>query len=82
MTVPQFAPRSGPASPAKHQANVNSHVFHTSAATKDDLDKKFAEFVFGCNLALTVVEHPQFIAMMSSLRPGTSWLPEMARQVS
>ena len=58
----------GPAPSAKHQADLNSHVFHTPVGTKDDLDKKIAEFVFVCNLPLIVVEYPRFNAMLSS--PG------------
>jgi len=34
------------------------------------IDQTIGEFVFGCNLPFSVVEHPLFKAMIESLRPG------------
>jgi hypothetical protein len=38
--------------------------------TKDKIDQTVAEYVFGCNLPFSVVEHPLFKAMVESLSPG------------
>ena len=40
----QFGPDPPPAK--KHQADLNSHVVRTPAATKDDLDDQIAEFLY------------------------------------
>lgn len=61
----------GPVPPfKKRQSDLNNHIVRTSEATKEELDEKVAEFVFGCNIPFGVVEHPLFKAMVSALRPG------------
>ena len=42
----------------------------TPAATIDDLDDQIAEFLYGCSLPFSIVEHPLFKSLVSSLRPG------------
>ena len=64
----QFGP--GPPPAKKHKADLNSHVVRTPAATKDDLDDQIAEFLYGCSLPFSIVEHPLFKSLVSSLRPG------------
>ena len=46
------------------------YVVWTPAATKDDLDDQIAEFLYGCSLPFSIVEHPLFKSLVSSLRPG------------
>ena len=85
----QFGPDPPPAK--KRQADLNSHVVRTPAATKDDLDDQVAEFLYeewtpaatkddlddqvaeflyGCSLPFSIIEHPLFKSLVSSLRPG------------
>ena len=54
----QFGPDPPPAK--KRQADFNSHVVRTPAATKDDLDDQIAEFLYGCSLPFSIVEQPLF----------------------
>ena len=73
VNAPVPVPVSQPGQPPpakKRQLDLNSHVVHTPAATKDDLDDKTAEFLYGCNLPFSIVEHPLFKSLVSSLRPG------------
>ena len=56
--------------PAKRlQLDLNSHLIRTTAGQKEHLDEKVAEFIYACNLAFNVVEHPMFLAMLEALRP-------------
>ncbi len=64
----QFGPDLPPAK--THQADLNSYVVRTPAATKDDLDDQIAEFLYGCSLPFSIVEHPPFKSLVSNLRPG------------
>ena len=50
--------------------SINSYVVRTSAATKDDLDDQIAEFLYGCGLPFSIIEHPLFKSLVSSLRLG------------
>ena len=56
--------------PKRVQVDMRGHVVTTPAVTKDKLDQCIAEFVYGCNLPFSVVEHPLFKSMVESLRPG------------
>ena len=57
--------------PAKRvQSSLHGHLISTSSSTKNKLDEKIAEFVFGCNIPFNVVDHPLFKAMIAELRPG------------
>ena len=57
--------------PAKRlQLDLNSHFVRTTAGQKEQLDEKVAEFIYACNLAFNVAEHPMFLAMLDALRPG------------
>ena len=64
----QFGP--DPPSAKKRQAGLNSRVVQTPAATKDDLDDQIAEFLYGCSLTFSIIEHPLFKSLVSSLCPG------------
>ena len=52
------------------QSTMWSHIMNTSNASKEKLDLIIAELFFGCNLPFTLVEHPLFIVLVESLRPG------------
>ena len=64
----QFGPDPPPVK--KRQADLSSHVVRTPSATKDDLDDQIAEFLYGCSLPFSIVEHLFFKSLVSSLRPG------------
>lgn len=57
-----------PAKPV--QPSILGHIISTPGLTKEKIDQSVADFVYGCNLPFSVVEHPQFKAMVQSLRPG------------
>ena len=64
----QFSPDPPPAK--YRQADLNSHVVQTQAATKDDLNDQIAEFLYGCSLPFSIIEYPLFKFLVSSLHPG------------
>ena len=59
-----------PPAPKRVQTGLWGHVISTPSVTKEKIDHCVAEFVFGCNLPFSVVEHPLFRAMVETLRPG------------
>ena len=60
------------------QLDLNSHLIRTTTGQKEHLDEKVAEFIFACNLAFNVVEHPMFLSMLDALRPGYKPPPRKA----
>ena len=61
---------SVPSAPKPVQQSMWGHVTSTPGVTKEKIDLTVAEFVYGCNLPFSVVEHPLFKAMVESLHPG------------
>ena len=57
-------------SPKRWQDDLKGHVMRTSQSNKEELDDTIAEFVYGCNLPFTIVEHDLFKTMIRKLRPG------------
>ena len=69
----QFGPDPPPAK--KCQADLNSNVVWTPEATKDDLDDQIAEPVW-VSPPFSIVEHPLFKFLVSSLHQVISHLPD------
>ena len=61
---------SSPPPAKKIQLDLTCHLVRTTSGQKEHLDEKVAEFVYACNLPFSVVEHPNFRAMVEALRPG------------
>ena len=66
--------------PKRFQLDLSGHVVKTLPGNKEELDTKVAEFVYGCNLPFSVVEHPLFLSMVDALRPGCK--PPMHQKLS
>ena len=59
-----------PPAPKRMQTGLWGHFISTPSLTKEKIDQCVAEFVFGCNLPFSVVEHPLFRTLVETLRPG------------
>ena len=52
------------------QADLRHSVLKTSDSLNQQLDEKVAKFFYGCNIPFAVAEHPLFLDLIQSLRPG------------
>ena len=77
VTIPQaLSSISAPTDPYNHpspkcaQTDIRPYLVSTSNTEKDELDAKVAAFVSECDLPVSIVESPFFIAFIDTLRPG------------
>ena len=66
-----------PHSPAKRKAvslstqpKLSGFVVETTANQKTAIDKEITKLFYGCNLPFNIADHPQWIKVVSILRPG------------
>lgn len=52
------------------QGSMSHFVVKTSKEEQSIIDRKIAAFFYSANIPFSVVENPQFIDMIASLRPG------------
>ena len=74
ITSPFSSPTSLFSSPLvkkfKNVTNMNSFVIHTTRDFRDSIDHQVARYLFATNTPFKAVEHPEFKALLSALRPG------------
>ena len=81
--VPESKSRKRPAdeltapvdeAPPSKKALLQTDLFHsvhkTTGTLRDQLDEKVASLFYGCNIPFSVAEHPLFLDLIQTLRPG------------
>ena len=58
--------------PKTCQPHMSSFCIKTDSAAATQLDLQIAKFLYACNIPFNIVEHKEFKAMISLLRPGYS----------
>lgn len=54
----------------KSSTSLDRFIIKTSASQKENLDEEVARMIFATNSPFRLVQHPQFLKMVQTLRPG------------
>lgn len=63
-------PRKQPALSVLIQDDMDCHVIKTSSCVQKTLDIEIAKLFYACNLPFSIADHPQFVKVVKTLRPG------------
>ena len=64
----------------KSSTSLDKFIIKTSASQKETLDEEVARMIFATNSPFRLVQHPQFLKMVQTLRPG--YIPPTRKDIA